>query len=100
MTQTLVFLAGAALALMLLGHAFTPPAERLPLRQWTPVYLMDRVGHGFRALWAISQARGERFEEVRREQLTQEQRDAEDERRRRRGRSPEDPEGPQDPGRP
>lgn len=100
MTQTLVFLAGAALALMLLGHAFTPPAERLPLRQWTPVYLMDRVGHGFRALWAISQARGERFEEVRREQLTQEQRDAEDERRRRRGRSPEDPEEPQDPGRP
>lgn len=94
MTQTLVFLAGAALALMLLGHAFTPPADRLPPRQWTPVYLMDRVGHGFRALWTISQARAERFEDVRREQLTQEERDAEDERRRRRGRNPEDPEEP------
>lgn len=94
MTQTLVFLAGAALALMLLGQAFTPPQDKLPLRQWTPVYLMDRVGQGFRALWMISQARADRVDNVRRELMTQEQRDAEDERRRRRPDASEEPEEP------
>ena len=87
-------LAGAALALMLLGQAFTPPQDKLPLRQWTPVYLMDRVGQGFRALWMISQARADRVDNVRRELMTQEQRDAEDERRRRRPDASEEPEEP------
>lgn len=74
MTQTLVFLAGAVLVLMLLGHAFTAPEEKLPLRAWTPVYLADRVGHGLRALWAISRAQASRMDEMHEETALREER--------------------------
>ena len=62
MTQTLVFLAGVALMLMFLGHAFTPPQDKLPMREWTPVYLADRVGQGLRGLWTLSRAQARQIE--------------------------------------
>ena len=80
-------------ALMLLGHLFTPPKERLPVREWTPVYLFDRVGAGLGALWAISQHRAARFEEVRRDYAPEHERRAEDERRRRDGRDEDETRG-------
>lgn len=60
MTQLLVFLLGALLALMLLGHLATPLGERQPWRRWTPVYLMDRVPHAitlFRDAGALQRRR-------------------------------------------
>lgn len=85
MTQTLVFLAGVALVLMLLGHAFTPPDEKLPVREWTPVYLADRVGQGVKGLWTISRAQARVIDEMQREAAQREEEHRlRDERRRRR----------------
>lgn len=82
MTETLVFLAGAALVLMMLGHAFTPPEERLPVREWTPVYLADRVGAGVRALWSISQAQARQVDQMQREAARRDERRRRQEERR------------------
>lgn len=73
MTQTLVFLAGVALVLMLLGHAFTPPQERLPVREWTPVYLADRVGRGLRGLWTMSRAQARQIDLMQQEAAAREE---------------------------
>lgn len=62
MTQLLVFALGAIVALALLGHVATPPAERLPLRRWTPVYLFDRVGAGLGVFRAAGRDRADRLE--------------------------------------
>lgn len=91
MTQTLVFLAGVALVLMLLGHAFTPPEEKLPVREWTPVYLADRVGQGVKGLWTISRAQARVIDEMQREAARREdEHRMRDERRREREQREED----------
>lgn len=81
MTQLLVFLLGALVALMLLGHLATPLGEREPLRRWTPVYLMDRVPHAitlFKDAGALQRRRMEQAAAERESQLKDQGRRVED----------------------
>ncbi|QFG68987.1 hypothetical protein [Ornithinimicrobium pratense] len=81
MTQLLVFLLGALVALMVLGHLATPLGERQPPRRWTPVYLMDRVPHAitlFREAGALQRRRLEQAAAERESQVKDQGRRVED----------------------
>lgn len=81
MTQLLVFLLGALVALMLLGHLSTPRSERLPLRRWTPVYLLDRLPYAiqlFKDAGAMQRNRYEAAAAERESQVKDQGRRAED----------------------
>lgn len=64
MTQLLVFVLVGLVALMILGHLSTPRGERLPVRRWTPVYLMDRVPHAVRLFQDAGARSRSRFEDA------------------------------------
>ncbi|HSP59717.1 MAG TPA: hypothetical protein VLO09_01530 [Ornithinimicrobium sp.] len=61
MTELIVFALGAVVALALLGHLATRPADRLPPRRWTPVYLFDRVGTGLGLFLGAGRDRADRL---------------------------------------
>ncbi|MGC5584051.1 hypothetical protein ACQE98_04930 [Ornithinimicrobium sp. W1679] len=61
MTELIVFTLGALVALALLGQLATPPADRLPPRRWTPVYLADRVRAGLGLFLGAGRERADRL---------------------------------------
>lgn len=67
MITLLTFAAGGAVLLALLGRAATPVRDRLPLREWTPVYVADLVGRGFRVFGDAGKERARRQEAAREE---------------------------------
>lgn len=67
MITLLTFAAGGAVLLALLGRAATPVRDRLPLREWTPVYVADLVGRGFRVFGDAGKERARRQEVAREE---------------------------------
>ncbi|WP_157621897.1 hypothetical protein [Serinicoccus hydrothermalis] len=66
MVELAVFALVAVLLLALLGRAATPRGERVPLRQWTPVHVIDLVGRALRLFVDSGKERAHRQELARR----------------------------------
>ena len=91
MTQILLFLVLGCVILTYLGRVATPRSQRLPLRQWTPVHVVDLMGRGLRVFNDAGKERS------RRQQLAREEAEGRTPGEQHEGPMPPPPPNPEDP---